>query len=119
MPRDESLFMVATYASLLVGDTPQDLLGTLARRAEQAQDKPQLTVLRAFGELRLGRPQEALNLLESLNYDWGSAPPHWVAIYTAVLGANQQREAARSMAARIDFARLRPQEQELIRQWRN
>jgi hypothetical protein len=44
--------------------------------------------------------------------------PRWQAVYVAVLGANDQREAARRFARMLAVEKLHAQERALVEPWR-
>ncbi len=117
MPQDDSLYLAAAYASFLTGEVPPEVRNTLARRAKKSPEEKLYPLVLALGQLKLGNAPEALNLIESAKTDWDSAEPRWQALYAAILGANQQREAARVIAAKIDRSRLKGPELELIKPW--
>jgi hypothetical protein len=64
--------------------------------------------------MQLGDRPGALTVMESGGVEWDKAEPRWQAVYAAVLAANQQRSAARRMAAGIDQSRLKLLERALL-----
>jgi len=117
MPQDDSLYLGFAYASFLVGDSSPEIRNTLARRAKKAPVEPLYPLVMALGQLKAGNNADALALVESVKSDWDKQEPRWVALYAAVLGANEQREAARVLALKVDTAKLKGAELELIKPW--
>ena len=79
------------------------------------KDPPIERLSLALAEYREGNASKALGLIEGLEVDWSHAEPRMRALYAAVLGANDQRAAARDMARKVDATRLRPEERELLK----
>ena len=85
------------------------------RMLEVQPQETQWKFLMALALLREQRPSEALTIIETLSPEWNELRPRWQAVYVAVLGANDQREAARTFAAKIRLDALRSAEEELIK----
>lgn len=118
MPQDDSLYLASAYAGFLLGEAPPEVRDALAKRAKKAPDEKLYPLVMALGQLKAGNAAEALNLIESVKVDWDNNPePRWLALYAAILGENDQREAARVMAAKVDQSQLKGAERELIKQW--
>lgn len=117
MPQDDSYFLGATYASFLLGDTSADLRGALERRASKEPDEKLYAMVMALGHLKAGNNAQALSLIEGIPTNWDNEEPRWRALYAAILGVNQQREAARILAARVDQSALKSAELDLIKPW--
>ena len=117
MPGDEPIFLASTYFGFLLGEKMPDAQALLEKRVkEQPANRLYRSVL-ALAELRAGNAPRALTLIESLNADWNGAEPRLKVVYAAALGANQQREAARQIARKLDLKQLRTEERELIKEW--
>lgn len=116
-PDDPVAISELSYSEMVldVGDpTTQERIAKLFR------DKPDFFPARlnlALWESKEGRPGVALDLLESQKMDWAATTPRAQAIYTAVLGANQLRDAARRVARGVELALLKPQERALVLPW--
>ena len=54
------------------------------------------------------------SLCESANLDWDRQPARWRAVYAVALDANQQREASRQLARRVDLKQLKVPERQLL-----
>ncbi len=117
MPGDEPIFLASTYFGFLLGEKMPEARALLEKRVkEQPADRLYRSVL-ALGELRAGNPARALSLIESAEVDWNRAEPRLKVVYAAALGANEQREAARQIARKLDLKQLRTEERELIKEW--
>ncbi len=93
---------------------------TPERVAKLFRDSPNFFPARlnlALWESKNGRAEVALDLLEGQKIDWDAAVPRARAIYTAVLGANHSRDAARRVARGVELDRLKPQERALVLPW--
>ncbi len=117
MPQDDNYFLGSTYASFLLGETPAELRTALERRANKEPDQKLYQMVMALGHLKSGNHAEALRVIEGASTDWDHEEPRWRALYAAILGANQQREAARVLAARVDQTALKSAELDLIKPW--
>ncbi len=117
MPQDDSLYLGAAYASFLIGESSPEVRAALARRAKKAPAEQLYPMVMALGQLKAGNSAEALTLIESVKTDWDTQEPRWIALYAAILGANQQREAARVMSQKVDTSKLKAVELELIKPW--
>jgi hypothetical protein len=71
----------------------------------------------ALAYLRSNDPASAKAVYAGLEADWATVLPGWQAVYTAVLGATDEPEAARTLARRIPVQRLKPEERALIEPW--
>lgn len=117
LPGDESLFLASAYFGFLLREHLPNARATLAQNVKDHPANALYRTVLALGELQEGNAPKALSLVEGIEVDWTQAEPRMKAIYAAVLGANQQREAARQMARRIDLTALRSEEKELIKEW--
>jgi hypothetical protein len=117
LPGDESLFLASAYFGFLLREHLPNARATLAQSVKDHPANALYRTVLALGELQEGNAPKALSLVEGIEVDWTQAEPRMKAIYAAVLGANQQREAARQMARRIDLTALRSEEKELIKEW--
>lgn len=117
MPGDEAIFLASTYFGFLLGEKLPDAHVRLEKRVKELPGNTLYRTVLALGELRDQNPARALPLLEAVEVDWNQAEPRMKVVYAAALGANQQREAARQMARRIDLKVLRSEERELIKEW--
>ena len=117
LPGDEALFTSSAYFGFLLGERQPGIktrLEALARDTEKGKD-PIFALILALAEFRAGNASQALGLIEGVDLDWSRAEPRMRALYAAVLGANDQRAAARDMARKVDATKLRPEEKELLK----
>jgi tetratricopeptide (TPR) repeat protein len=119
IPNDEELMTVEAYQACLVGAQPMVGTPRLLAVAPERKAKPWYGPALALSYLREKRLTDALNVFEGSGGSQSNQDPRWMAVYAATLGANQQREAARAVARRIDWNQLSPAEQELAGPWRN
>lgn len=117
IPGDESIFLASTYFGFLLGEHLPGALTTLERDVKDHPENALYRTVLALGALRAGDAPKALGLVEGIEIDWSKAESRMRAIYAATLGANQQREAARQIARKIDLSTLRSEEKELIKEW--
>ncbi len=71
----------------------------------------------ALVRLRKGDAASALSTFEEGSPEWSKLSSREQVTYVAILGANQQREAARRYARQIEIASLKRQEKELVQPW--
>jgi hypothetical protein len=71
----------------------------------------------ALVRLRKGDSAAALSTFEQGTPEWSKLSTREQVTYVAILGANQQREAARRYARQIDIGSLKRQEKELLQPW--
>lgn len=101
---------------LLKLDLPQALAYYKDEVAKHPKDET-IKLALAFAQFQVGQTREALDTLESANVDWSKAGARLQAIRVAILGASEDRVAAREIARRIDQSRLRSEEKKLIEGW--
>jgi tetratricopeptide (TPR) repeat protein len=117
IPGDESIFLASTYFGFLLGERLPGAMSTLEKDVKDHPENALYRTVLALGALRNGDAPKALGLVEGIEIDWSKAESRMRAIYAATLGANQQREAARQIARKIDLSTLRSEEKELIKEW--
>ncbi len=71
----------------------------------------------ALAFFRLGNPTAALESIENSGLNWATVHPRWTAIHAAILGANEDRTGARTLARRVENAPMRSEERRLIEPW--
>lgn len=118
LPGDRGVAILDAYLSALLQDTSARAKANLLRLLGDNPKETDATLALALIELRTGEAQAALARLEKMPAAWVQATPQNTAVYTAVLGANEQREAARRLARNLDVAKLRPEELDLIKEFR-
>ena len=61
----------------------------------------------ALALLRLNQPEAALEMIDTAGMNWATVLPHWKAIRAAILGANNDRVGARTLARQVENAPMR------------
>lgn len=118
LPGDDRLAYESAWLDLLFTERV-DAAHDALKRVGPRVDPDGLRFALALAELRSGNTTAALALLEGEMAPFASLTPRQQAVYVAVLGANQQREAARRFARQMGpgIAKLRLQERELVSPW--
>lgn len=114
-PNDDNLAAEFAWANLVAGQDLPEALTVLSRLHEKAPANPVWTYALAMAELKLGRSTKAAELIQATNVAPKSRSPRMQLIQALVLAANDQREAARRAAREINLTRLRPAEQDLLK----
>lgn len=102
------------YLHLLFNEKFNEAASELAALNKQYPNDVDIYMALALAELRLGHSEKALSLCESANLDWDKQPARWRAVYAVALDANQQREASRQLARRVDLKQLKVPERQLL-----
>jgi hypothetical protein len=118
LPGDRGVAILDAYLGALLQDTSARAKANILRLLGDNPKESDATLALALIELRLGETQAALARLEKMPPSWVQSTPQNAAVYAAVLGANEQREAARRLARGVDVSKLRPEEAELIKEFR-
>ena len=118
LPGDRGVAILDAYLGALLQDTSARTKANILRLLGDNPKESDATLALALIELRLGETQAALARLEKMPPSWVQSTPQNAAVYAAVLGANEQREAARRLARGVDVSKLRPEEAELIKEFR-
>ena len=113
-PGDLRLAAESAERDVLVNIEPGPAIRVLDKQIAAAPSELRWRFDAALGDLRLSNPSGALSRLEQIEINESALTPQLKAIYAAVLGANQQREAARRYARQLNSAELKSQERELI-----
>ncbi len=118
LPGDRGVAILDAYLGALLQDTSARAKENLLRLLGDKPNESDAVLALALIDLRIGESQAALARLEKMPPSWVQATPQNAAIYAAVLGANEQREAARRLARGVDVSKLRPEEVDLIKEFR-
>lgn len=118
LPGDRGVAILDAYLGALLQDTSVRAKENLLRLLGDKPNEADAVLALALIELRIGESQSALARLEKLPPSWVQVTPQNAAVYAAVLGANEQREAARRLARSLDVSKLRPEEVDLIKEFR-
>ncbi len=117
LPGDDTVVRERVWHELFMGENSEWALAELKRRsAEQPSDATFLPAL-AFAHWRAGNAAEALVTIESASPDPARLSPREKVVYALLLGANNQREAARRVARMIPPESMRKQFGELLAPW--
>ena len=111
---DSRLAAESAERDLLVNVDVEPALKAIERQIASEPNEVRWRFAAALADLRRNNPSGALARIEQIEMANTQLPPRSRAIYAAVLGANQQREAARRMARQLAGERLKSQERELI-----
>ena len=84
--------------------------------AKHPEDR-QWRFLQALVQLRSDHASDALAAIEPELAHWGELSPRLQAVAVVALGENNQREAARGFARKIDAAKLRAAERQMLAPW--
>lgn len=90
---------------------------TAALLAAKQPQEPQWRFLTALVQLRTGYVGDALTQVEPDLAHWTELPPRLQAVAVVALGENNQREAARGFARKINPAKLRAAERQMLAPW--
>ncbi len=117
IPGDENVAGERAWLEALFGEQTDWAMTTLDRLMKAHPDHLGWRFGLALATWRKGKAAAALSLIEETSPDWDKLEPRWQVVYVVVLGANQQREAARRFARRVPQDRLRLQEKTLLTDW--
>jgi len=117
VPGDMGVRAEAIYLRFILADHTEAALAELAQFPEPLKITERVQLLNALGLLRSGKAADALATVERLTLNWENTEPRWQALYSALLGANGQREAARRYASRVQPGSLTPAERECFGGW--
>lgn len=115
LPGDDGVAAERAWAELLLKSRLKESRALAERLASTRSNEVQWKFLLALSRLRDGRAADALALVDSEASKFDDLKPRWQAVFVAALGANEQREAARTFAARTDQSYLRSAEKDLIK----
>ncbi|MBM3900707.1 MAG: hypothetical protein FJ379_01225 [Verrucomicrobia bacterium] len=115
LPGDDSVAAERAWAELFVDNRSADAKSIANRIASIQPSDSNARFLTALALLKEDRHSEALAEIESSFSRWEDLQPRWQVVYVAALGANHHREAARTLASRIDRKSVRSVELDLIR----
>jgi tetratricopeptide (TPR) repeat protein len=117
VPGDLRLWAERAEREAILGENLESAAQAIERyQADQPKERKHLSAL-ALIRLRQGDAQAALEVFERMPTEWDMLGDRDRVIYVAILGATQQREAARRYARRIDLSKLKSQERELVTPW--
>ncbi len=117
IPGDDLVAGERAWFELLLKQGTDRGKDTAAMLAKKYPSEPRWRYLAALAELRAGRPEPALAMVEADLGRWTELEPRWQLVGVLALAENQQREAARGLARRIDPKKLRSSELQLLTPW--
>lgn len=117
IPGDDQVAGERAWFELLLKQGTDHGKDTAAMLAKKYPAEPRWRYLAALAELRAGRPEPALAMVEADLGRWTELEPRWQLVGVLALAENQQREAARGLARRIDPKKLRSAELQLLTPW--
>lgn len=117
-PQDDLVKNDLAYFNLLMGKAVDESLATAKELVARspASLAPRTTL--ALAAIRKHDPVVALSVYQGLQVPWERFDPCHRAVYAAALGANGRTAEATAEAATLRLEDLRPEERELIKQWR-
>ena len=117
-PQDVSVKNDLAYLNLLRGkDVDESMAAAKDLVARSPRSLPHLTTL-ALASIRKQDPAAALAVYQGLQIPWERIATSQRAVHAAVLGANGMTAEAMAEVAALRWEELRPEERELIKQWR-
>jgi len=117
IPGDDLVAGERAWFELLLKQGIEHGKDTAAMLAKKYPGEPRWRYLAALAELRGGRPETALSTVEAGLGRWTELEPRWQLVGVLALAENQRREAARSLARRIDPKKLRSAKLQLLTPW--
>jgi predicted Zn-dependent protease len=118
LPTEESVILERAWLELLAGENPAWALGAVVRLAEQRPDDATLRFVQALAEWRNGKAAAALTTVEKVPVELESLNVRQQVVYALVLGANDQREAARRIVRGIPEEPATATYELLLKPWR-
>ena len=117
-PKDDAVKNDLAFIHALLGESLDDALASARELVAASPLSFQHRSTLALALLRKGDASGALAVYHGQQIPWERVDPSQRAVHAAVLGANGRTDEARAEAAAIKWDMLRPEEQELIKQWR-
>lgn len=118
LPGEDAVVAERLWLELLAGESSAWALPEATRLAAARPDDVSLRAALGLARWRLGDASRALATIEEGLTDAESMPVRFRVAYTAILGANDQREAARRIARTLPQGSLRQHAENLVAPWR-
>ena len=118
LPTDETIVLERAWQELLAGENSAWALAELQRLAGARPEDGGVRFALALAEWRNGRASEALTTMEKVPVELESLTPRQRVVYAVVLGANDQREAARRVVRGIPAGPGAATYEALLQPWR-
>ena len=117
-PQDDSVKNDHAYVSLLMGTDVDKSLATAKELVSRSpRSLPHRTTL-ALAAIRKNDAAGAISVYKGLHIPWGRVDSRYRAVYAAALGASGNIAEARAAVDGLRWEELRPEEGELVKQWR-
>jgi len=113
-PNDLSVRNDLAYADLLLGDNIEASHQVAQELIDDGSPYLANRITLALALYRMGRPIDALEVLEPLPIDWNEARSGFRAVYVAILRANGRIDEANRLLSQIDPTALLPEERQLL-----
>jgi len=117
-PKDQGVADLICWFELLLRQRIGPNADAARERFQKAPNNHRFRLTLALAELRLDNPDAALAHLEQQPIDPTNSPVRVRLLYAAALGSAGQRILAQQVAKNLDVTRLKPEEVDLIRPWR-
>lgn len=118
LPGEDAVIAERLWLELLAGENTTWALSEATRLAAAKPDDVSLRAALALARWRSGDTSRALATIEEGLTDAESMPVRFRVAYTAILGASDQREAARRIARTLPLGSLRQPAEKLVTPWR-
>jgi hypothetical protein len=118
LPGEDGVIAERLWLELMAGENTAWALPEATRLAASKPTDPSLRAALALARWRHGDASLALTTIEDGLTDTESMPVRFRVAYTAILGANEQREAARRIARTLTQGTLRQHAENLVAPWR-
>ncbi len=118
LPGEDAVIAERLWLELLAGENTAWALPEATRLAAARPDDVSLRAALALARWRGGDNSRALTTIEEGLTDAESMPVRFRVAYTTILGANDQREAARRIARTLPQGSLRQHAEKLVAPWR-
>ncbi len=118
LPTEDSVIVERAWLELLAGENPAWALGEVQRLAQLRPDDATLRFVLALGEWRNGKAADALATVEKVPVELDSLNVRQQVVYATLLGANDQREAARRIVRALPEGPATAAYEALLKPWR-
>lgn len=118
LPAEESVIVERAWLELLMGENPAWAVGEVQRLVQMRPDDASLRFVQGLAEWRSGKAADALATVEKVPVDVENLNVRQRVVYATVLGANDQREAARRIVRGIPEGPAKATYEPLLKPWR-
>ncbi len=117
-PQDDSVANDLAYFNLLQGKAVDESFAAAKNLVARSPKSLAHRTTLALAAIRKRDAATALSAYEGIQVPWDRVSPSYRTVYAAALGMGGKSAEARAEVAALSVERLRPEERELIRQWR-